>query len=154
MALVPRDVRVLTNAVRSRSDGRTAVTAWSYWSLRGAVAIGLLALTTVTTLAWVVLFAESAVVAIELWLRRRAAVGLRLLDGMYTAGREGVFRVSAATESLVRWSAIDHISVTTPYVLIHFGGTAWIIPTRCFASIAHRDEFLDAIRAHHPPRSA
>lgn len=148
--LQPADLRVLAETYVQRG-GERAATGF-YWLLRGSIWAALVIGSVLYPLLWLVVAAEVAVVAIEVRNRRRAWQPARyhLLNGRYIVDGDGLRRISNATESLTRWRAVDRVTQTAAHFVIHFEGTAWVIPFRCFESDDHRTRFAELLKAGKP----
>lgn len=60
---------------------------------------------------------------------------------------DGIHVVNDYKDSTTKWKAVENISVTEEYILVHVGTiAAHIIPTRAFNSQAEKDQFISIIK--------
>jgi hypothetical protein len=152
LTLTVDDARVLQTAIRGES---AAMYSSLYWSLRGAVAIGLVAVAFVHPLALFLAIVEVAVITLELrlWRRARGATNFTSLDGRYSLEIDGLHRISETSESIVRWPAVE-VRQTGAHFLILFAQSGWIVPFRCFGSPEQRDRFRRVLQERSRETSA
>jgi hypothetical protein len=146
VTLVPADLSAVTAAI-TKPAGSPSL-GWAWIQLRGVVAIGLVVVAVLEPFAWCLVAAEAAAIAVELAWRRSPRQQQRLpklLNGRYEVRDEGLRRVNQGGESLVYWPAIEQVTATSDHLMVRFGGTAWIVPFRCFASVEARDRFTRSL---------
>jgi hypothetical protein len=146
-----RDVAVWSTAIGATTPVRKQSN--TYWALRAVSWIFLIFAAVLHPIVWIAVVFEAALFAILVAAQRLAkrtahTSPAQTLNGRYQPSPSGFLRVSDFGETVVRWEAIDQITMTVTHLIVRFAGSGWVIPLRCFDSDDHRHQFLASLDAY------